>query len=107
MLVPFSEASTDLQSAPVTITETGLQFGDSTTYSQWEAVGSTLYRMEKSVMWWIGDWVRFGEAKWGEKYKQAIGEAGYSYQTLRNASWISGEFDLSKRLDNIPWASHQ
>ena len=33
---------------------------------------------------WIGDWLNYGERKWGEKYKEALEKTGYDYQTLRN-----------------------
>jgi N6-adenosine-specific RNA methylase IME4 len=59
-------------------------------------------------MWWLGDWLRFGERKWGEQYKEAVDVTGYEYGTLRNAKMVADRFDdLSRRRDNLSFAHHQ
>lgn len=35
---------------------------------EWLEAGRHLQQAERSVMWWIGDWVRFGKAAFGERY---------------------------------------
>lgn len=97
----------DLFDSAVTWTRVGLQLSDSMTFEEWETVGSTLRDMERSVQWWIGDWVRFGERKWGEKYAQAIEVTGKDYGTIRNATYVAERFDLSRRRDNLTFAHHQ
>ncbi len=91
---------------PWSYTPTGLSFADSVTFEEWASVGDALRQMERSVMWWIGDWVRFGEAKWGEKYSQAIDATGYAYGTLANARWVSDAFDFSDRSEKLSWTHH-
>lgn len=90
-----------------TWTETSLVLPDSLTYDAWEEVGRVLGRMERSVQWWIGDWVRFGERSYGEMYSQAIEETGRDYGTLRNDVWVAERFDLSRRRDNLSFGHHQ
>ena len=45
--------------------------------------------------------------RWGEMYGDAIDAAGYRYQTLRNAAWVVGRYDLSSRKDNLSYSHRQ
>ena len=68
-----------------TLTATGYHLPDGLTFDQWAAEGSVLLSMARSCMWWVGDWIRYGERRYGEKYAQAIEATGMTYGTLRNA----------------------
>lgn len=42
------------------------------------------------MQWWLGDWVRYGEGRWGEKYAQALEVSeitGQPLGTVRAAQW--------------------
>jgi len=84
--------------------ETGLIIANDTSYEEWQSMGDWLQSAERSLMWWIGDWMRFGEHKWGEKYAQAIDATGHSYQTLADAKWVSERFDFSERSEKLGWS---
>lgn len=86
---------------------TGLVIAGDTSFEEWSSFGEWLQSAERSLMWWIGDWMRFGEHKWGEKYAQAIAATGHAYQTLRDAAWVSGAYDLSCRHDKLSWTHHR
>jgi hypothetical protein len=45
---------------------TALYLPEDTDFERWSAIGATLQSMDLSVKWWIGDWLRFGEHKYGE-----------------------------------------
>ncbi len=77
------------------------------TYDEWAACGQVLSHIEKGRMWWIGDWLRYGEQTYGEMYSQALDETGYEYGPLRNAKWVCGQIELSRRRDNLSFAYHQ
>lgn len=85
----------------------GLELPEKLSFENWSDIGLKLSKIERVVLWWIGDWLRYGEAKWGEKYAQALDETGYSYQTLRNAQWVCSQIELSNRLDNLSFGHHQ
>lgn len=87
--------------------ETGLIISDATSFEEWAAMGEWLQSAERSIMWWIGDWMRFGEHKWGEKYAQAIAATGHSYQTLANAKWVAEKVHFSRRRENLSWSAHK
>lgn len=85
-----------------------LHIPEGTSFDDWQLLGKKLQQMEKSVMWWIGDWLRFGERKYGETYKQAIEATGYAEGTLRNAKYVAEKFsDLSLRSDSLSWNHHR
>lgn len=69
-------------------------------------VGSTLRQIERSVMWWIGDWLNFGERKYGEAYAQAIDATEWPYQTLANAAYVANRVEFSRRRENLSWSHH-
>jgi N6-adenosine-specific RNA methylase IME4 len=85
---------------------TGLVLPEKTTYEEWHHVGRFLRAVEGRVMWWLGDWLNFGERKYGEKYTAALEATGFEYQTVRNAKWVAGRFELSRRRDNLSWSVH-
>lgn len=84
-----------------------LNIPEATSFDEWSAIGGTLQQMEKSVMWWIGDWLRFGEHQFGKTYAQASAATKYTEGTLRDAKWVSEKFDLSDRSDNLSWLHHR
>lgn len=77
------------------------------TYDEWYQVGEHLRYLEGSLMWAIGDWLNYGKQKYGEMYAQATEETGYSKDTCRHAKWVSGQFELCRRLHNVPWDFYQ
>ncbi len=73
---------------------------------QWAHAGRRMSAIERASQWWIGDWLRYGSARWGEKYSQAARITGYDVPSLRNMAWVANEFDLSRRCDNLTWSHH-
>lgn len=92
----------------VELRPTCLVLPDDMTFEEWQAQWEWLQRAEHSLMWWIGDLLRFGEQRWGEMYEQAIEATGRSYATLRDAKWVADGFgDLSRRHDKLSWSHHR
>jgi hypothetical protein len=73
---------------------------------EWAAVGRRFGTVARCSQWWIGDWIRYGIAEWGEKYSEAARITGYDPGTLRNMAWVAGQFDLSLRNDKLSWSHH-
>ena len=44
--------------------------------------------------------------KYGEKYSQALELGDYERGTLRNAAWVAGHIEMSRRRDNLSWSHH-
>lgn len=81
--------------------KSGLEAIGNPTYDQWELCGKFIRQAEGAVHFWIGDWLNYGESKWGQMYSQAMEETGYSYDTLKQDKWIAGKIDLCDRSHNL------
>jgi len=75
-------------------------------YADWLAAGRRLGSMARASQWWIGDWIRYGAAKWGEKYVEAARITGYDPHSLRNMAYVASRVSLSLRSDKLTWSHH-
>jgi hypothetical protein len=73
---------------------------------EWAATGRRFGMIGRCSQWWIGDWIRYGAQKWGEKYVQAARITGYDVASLRNIAWVASQFELSLRSDKLSWSHH-
>lgn len=74
--------------------------------AEWVAVGRRLGGIVRCSQWWIGDWVSYGSARWGEKYTVAARITGYDVRSLRNMVWVASRFEPSRRRDDLTWSHH-
>ena len=73
---------------------------------EWHSYGSRISRMSKSANWWLGDWVRVGQRRFGLHYKEASHASGYDEQTLMNLAYVAGRFSASRRREMLSWSHH-
>ncbi len=73
---------------------------------EWISIGHRLGRIGRCNQWWLGDWLRYGATKWGEKYADAARITGYDARSLANMASLSAAFQLSRRRDNLTWSHH-
>lgn len=73
---------------------------------EWASAGRRIGRITRASQWWIGDWMRYGNRKWGERYVQAARITGYDVSSLRNIAWVCSQFEPSLRNDNLTWSHH-
>jgi len=93
---------------PGDVTATGLALPENLSIERWLAIGEQLKTAERSLMWWIGDWLRFGERKYGEMYAQGMEATGLEYQTLADAKWVAEQYqDFSLRNEILSWSHHR
>ena len=76
-------------SANYTVTPTGIEFKKSLTHEEWCALGKALAATAKSIGFRIGDWINFGSATYGEKYKEALESTDIPYNTLTNYASVA------------------
>jgi hypothetical protein len=74
--------------------------------ARWLAAGVSLAEFGRVNNWWVGDWIRYGNARWGEKYTEAAKVTGLDAKTLRNIAYVASRFQLSRRRDNLSWTHH-
>jgi hypothetical protein len=80
--------------------------GEDLEQSEWVQWGRRLGAMSRVSNWWIGDWLQYGAARWGEKYSEAARITGCDVKTLRNIAYVARRFDLSRRRDKLTWTHH-
>jgi hypothetical protein len=75
-------------------------------FSEWVAHGRRLGVMGRGVGWWIGDWLRFGNAAYGERYTAASRTTGYDRQSLMNMVYVASRFEPPRRRERLSWSHH-
>jgi N6-adenosine-specific RNA methylase IME4 len=99
-------ATGELITAGMDFTKTSLTIDPETQYERWESIGEQLNQIEGAIQWWIGDWLNFGEHKYGELYAQAI-DAGADPKTWMDYKWVSNAIETSFRNDVLSWSHHR
>jgi hypothetical protein len=90
------------------LTKTAWELPATMTEGDWKSAGHALSQVEGAMNWWLGDWWRFGEHKYGDR--KALVESdewsGPAYQTCKNAALVSVAFEKSRRRDVVPFSHH-
>ena len=105
----------------VQMTKTRLIIHESTTFEEWQEIGEQIKIIEGAIQWYVGDWINFGERKWGDKYLAAIQATRYSINTLRQQAWVASRFNyvnvntisnskginpIGTRHEKLNWSHH-
>jgi hypothetical protein len=87
-------------------TRTGARFDPLLPFEGWRDLGTKMGTYSNATSWWLGDWLAFGQMKYGRRYKEAIAATGLDYQTLRNYAVVARRFESSRRRDNLSFQHH-
>jgi hypothetical protein len=74
--------------------------------AEWSAVGRRFGEIGRCSQWWLGDWIHYGNAKFGERYARAVKLTGYDVQSLMNMVYVASRFEISRRRENLSWSHH-
>src|SRR5580692_980412 len=74
--------------------------------AEWSAVGRRFGEIGRCSQWWLGDWINYGNAKFGERYSRAMKLTGYDVQSLMNMVYVASRFEISRRRENLSWSHH-
>ena len=78
-----------------------------TALAEWTDFGKNIKGVEGAIQWLIGDWLNYGETRYGDKYKAAIEATGYDYFTLSREKQLSRRFkEFRRRRLNLSWSHH-
>jgi len=75
--------------------------------SEWSQMGQQLSVMNRCSPWWLGDWIRYGNTRFGEKYSRAANITAYDVQTLMNMVYVASRFDIARRRKALSWSHHE
>ena len=80
---------------------------DKVPFDEWEALGEQLRMVQGAVQWAIGDWMNYGDEKFGEMAPQAWNIwPEYSYDQLRKFARVAQYIPLEERRPHISWSMH-
>lgn len=88
------------------ITSTGIQFNEELSFDEWDSLGQKLAPIGKSIGFIIGDWINYGEGRYGEKYEEALGRTGLTYSTLSGYAYVARRVQFCCRQQNLGFEHH-
>jgi hypothetical protein len=94
------------ETARVSLTSTAWSPHTDIAADEWVAQGRRLGTIGRAVGWWIGDWLRYGNERFGERYARAARITGYDVQTLMNMVYVASRFDVSRRREGLSFSHH-
>lgn len=74
---------------------------------EWAAAGRRIGAVGRCIQWLLGDWIAYGNMKFGERYARASKITGYDPQTLMNMVYVASRFQISRRRENLSWSHHE
>jgi hypothetical protein len=74
--------------------------------AEWSSVGRRLGQVARCNQWWLGDWINYGNARFGERYSRAAKLTGYDVQSLMNMVYVASRFAIYRRRENLSWSHH-
>ena len=74
--------------------------------AEWSALGRRFGEIGRCSQWWLGDWISYGNAKFGERYSRAVKLTGYDVQSLMNMVYVASRFEIYRRRENLSWSHH-
>ncbi len=74
---------------------------------EWAEAGRRIGSVGRNIQWLLGDWIAYGNRKFGERYARASKISGYDPQTLMNMVYVATRFPTSRRRENLSWSHHE
>lgn len=75
-------------------------------FSVFEELGAQLGFLGRSVRWWTGDWINFGEGLYGDRVYQAADITRLNEQTLMKYARICEHVPRSRRRHDLSFSAH-
>lgn len=105
MLAPMPDGS--IPAGAFKITSVGLEVETSTTVDEWWRVGKAIFKIETASQWLIGDWIRYGEARFNKSIYEVAELLKRDPKTLQNWSWVCSKFPISRRREKLFFSHHE
>ncbi len=73
---------------------------------EWLEHGRRFGVLGRGIAWWIGDWLVYGNERYGERYARAARATGYDPQSLMNLVYVASRFRPERRRPGLSWSHH-
>lgn len=104
---PTAESrSPDVPNESAELTRVGWTPASDIGLAEWSALGRRFGEIGRCSQWWLGDWISYGNAKFGERYSRAVKLTGYDVQSLMNMVYVASRYEISRRRENLSWSHH-
>ena len=91
-----------------TMTPVGLKMPSDLSFEEWSHIGETLFHLQGSLQWMVGDWLAFGEKSGYGEAKAIAEKLGKNAGTLHNWAWVSRQLpQFSYRYEVLTHTHHQ
>lgn len=91
---------------PGKMTAVSLELPAGLEYKEWSVIGPRLVRIREFTNFAIGDWLCYGEGKYGEMFAQAASETGIPEDRLTILKYVSMHVAPARRIDRPNFWSH-
>jgi len=98
---------TDMQTENYALTPRGLVIHSDIDQDQWSEIGDQLGTAGRCLGFLIGDWINYGETKWGDRYTDAMRITGLDYNTLAMYARVAKAIQFSTRVLNLSFEHHR
>lgn len=88
-------------------TARGLEPIGTPSLEDWLSCGQRLRFLKGAIHFLIGDWLVYGEMRFGETYRQAVEATGFDVQTLRADKWVALRIPPERRQEQLSFAHHK
>ncbi len=95
---PAPEGLAPIHHGKFTFTGQGLIVTGAPTYEEWEEVGAVLAVMDRGIQFLVGDWISYGQEKYGELAAQAIDARSWRPETVRAYVWLAKSVPPANRM---------
>ena len=85
---------------------TSLQMQPNLPVEDWKRIGLRIGAISESSVWWLGDWLVYGQRTYPDRYQRALQETELDYQTLRNYAWVANRFPPDRRKPGLSFQHH-
>lgn len=110
-LIPHSDRQTYRElarlSLPGTWTPVGWIPPERLCFDDWCAYAPAFAVLSSAIHIWLGDWLNYGEQRWGEMYAQAIDMTDFAYDTLARDKYVMGRVSFCIRRQNLTFSHYQ
>ena len=96
----------DIELSGFVLDEFGLRSNGAPTFEQWVNVGKFIKRSHKSVKFWQGDWLNYGEDNFDE-WTQYYDESDPDSKDLSEEKWVAKMVPPSRRRSKLSWGHHR
>lgn len=97
---------------PGILREDGYELPDDLSFERWASILTALQQIDRSVKWWLGDALVYGEQHFPKQHSQLYPDRaddpnGIKQTTMKQAAWVSSKFPPVTRVTELSWTHHR